>query len=54
MGGSKPRDADAPDGRVTLLTFFRGMSGPGGNLEQLARPAHRDTDVLGDRDREGG
>jgi hypothetical protein len=54
IGEGKPLDPDASDGRVTLLTFFRGMSGPGANLEQLAPPAHRDTDVLGDRDREGG
>ena len=54
IGGRKPLDRDGSDERVTLLTFFRGMSGPGANLEQLAPPAHRDTDVLGDRDREGG
>jgi hypothetical protein len=54
MGGSKPRDADAPDGRVIVLSLFRGMSGPRANTSHLAPPVHRRGVALGDRDREGG
>ena len=54
IGRSKPPEADSPDGRVTLLSLFRGRSGSGADLKPMAPPGYRTADALGDRDREGG
>jgi len=54
IGERKPPDPDGSDGRVTLLTFFRGMSGPSGDLENLAPPGYRSSEAVGDPDQEGG
>ena len=54
LGERKPLDPGATEGRVTLLTLFHGMSGPGANLDHLAPPGYRSSDALRDRDPEGG
>jgi hypothetical protein len=54
IGGSKPRDAYAPDGRLTGLALFRGMPGPGVIATHLAQPVYRAAEALDDRDQEGG
>lgn len=53
IGESKLWDADSSDGRVTLLSHFRGMSGPGANIEHRAPSGYRSSEALRDRDRGG-
>lgn len=54
VAGPNPRDAGSSDGRVTLLSLFRGVSGAGATLEHLAPPGYRSSDALDDREQEEG
>jgi hypothetical protein len=47
-------EAPSSDGRVTLLTLFRSMAGPGATLDSLRPSTPSRLDATGDSGREGG